>query len=315
MTIYDVFNLGINLGREADPRGLKQVEKELERLKNKYQAMSQKEQADFDKNQLDNPYSDSQILNVVNEKVVKKVLVGIDIGGAELLLAKQLGDIDLVISHHPHGKGLTNLSNVMKMQAQVLANYGLPINIAESVFKTHIAEISRSSTGGNYSRSIDMAKILGLNFICLHTVTDNLATNYLERLLDKNSEKLETVGDLMTILKEIPEYKVASQYGAGPKIFTGHEDNSLGKIALTEITGGTNISKDIYEKMSHYGFGTIVGMHMDEEYRKEAEKYHINVVIAGHMSSDSLGVNLFLDELEKKNIEIMPISGLMRVKR
>jgi hypothetical protein len=33
------------------------------------------------------------------------------------------------------------------------------------------------------------------------------------------------------------------------------------------------------------------------------------------MASDSLGVNLFLDELEKKGIEIVPISGLTRVKR
>lgn len=315
MTTYDIFNLGIELGMKADPRGIEQVKKDLNRLKRKYETMSQKEKAEFDKSQLDNPYSDSQILNVSNEKEIKKVLMGIDIDGSELLLAKQLGDIDLVISHHPHGRALTNLSKVMKMQAQVLASYGLPINIAESVIKTHIAEVSRSTARGNYNRTTDMAKLLGLNFICLHTVSDNLAANYLQEFLEKNKEKLDTLGDLMTALKEIPEYKLASEYGAPPKIFAGHEDNSLGKIALTEITGGTNISKDIYEKMSHYGFGTIIGMHMDEEYRKEAEKYHINVVIAGHMSSDSLGVNLLLDQLEKKGIEILPISGLMRVKR
>jgi len=41
---------------------------------------------------------------------------------------------------------------------------------------------------------------------------------------------------------------------------------------------------------------------MREEHRQEAEKAHVNVVIAGHMSSDSIGVNLFLDELEKKEL-------------
>jgi len=39
------------------------------------------------------------------------------------------------------------------------------------------------------------------------------------------------------------------------------------------------------------------------------------VVIAGHMSSDSLGVNLFLDQLEKQGIEIVFCSGLIRVSR
>jgi hypothetical protein len=54
---------------------------------------------------------------------------------------------------------------------------------------------------------------------------------------------------------------------------------------------------------------------MSEEHRKEAEKYHINVVITGHMASDSLGMNLLLDEIEKQGIEIVPISGLIRIKR
>jgi hypothetical protein len=56
-------------------------------------------------------------------------------------------------------------------------------------------------------------------------------------------------------------------------------------------------------------------MHMKEESKKEAETANINVVVAGHMSSDSLGMNLFLDELEKRGIEIVPCSGLIRVSR
>jgi len=42
--------------------------------------------------------------------------------------------------------------------------------------------------------------------------------------------------------------------------------------------------------------GTIVGMHMSQEHLKNAEKYNINVDIAGHIPSDNLGVNLLLDK-------------------
>ena len=42
---------------------------------------------------------------------------------------------------------------------------------------------------------------------------------------------------------------------------------------------------------------------------------HMNIVIAGHMASDSLGMNLWLDELEKRGIEIVPCGGLIRVSR
>ena len=51
---------------------------------------------------------------------------------------------------------------------------------------------------------------------------------------------------------------------------------------------------------------------MKEEYREEAEKAHLNIVIAGHMASDSIGMNLFLDELVKKGIEVITCSGLIR---
>jgi acetolactate synthase regulatory subunit len=67
--------------------------------------------------------------------------------------------------------------------------------------------------------------------------------------------------------------------------------------------------------MANAGIGTIVGMHMSEEHKKEAHKHHVNVVIAGHMSSDSLGMNQLLDVLESKGVKLVPASGLIRVKR
>ncbi|MCG2796364.1 MAG: hypothetical protein L6427_10975, partial [Actinomycetia bacterium] len=69
------------------------------------------------------------------------------------------------------------------------------------------------------------------------------------------------------------------------------------------------------EKLAQAGVGTIVGMHMGDKPRKEAEKQHVNVVIAGHIASDSIGVNLFLDELEKKGVKSTTFSGLDRVSR
>ena len=67
--------------------------------------------------------------------------------------------------------------------------------------------------------------------------------------------------------------------------------------------------------MSQAGIGTVIAMHTSEEHRKEAEAAHINIVIAGHMSSDSLGMNLLMDDLEKQGIEIVPCSGFTRFKR
>lgn len=312
MTTNQIYELAIKLGVKADLRGEKKVKKYLEKAKKKYEKLDKEGKEEFDKEKLTNPYSDTRVLVDNKKKAIKKVLVGVDMEGPELLLAEKLG-VDLVIAHHPEGKALADLHSVMDLQAQVLADYGVPINVAESVIRPRISEVHRGISPINHNRAVDFARVLKLDFICTHTIADNLGARFLFDLLKK--KKRESVGDVLEMLKSIPEFKKAVEYNAGPTLFVGAPEASCGKVAVTEFTGGTSGSKEIYEKMAQAGIGTIIGMHMGEEHRKEAEKHHINVVIAGHMASDSLGMNLFLDELEKKGIEVVPVSGLIRVKR
>lgn len=311
MTLQQIYNLAIKMGINADLRGKQAVQKVLKRAKDKYQKLDKDKKAEFDLEKLKNPYSDTRILHEI-KKQVKKVLAGIDIGTGEMLLAKEL-NCDLVISHHPLGKALADLSDVMHLQAEILANYGVPINIAEGVLKERIQEVSRGIAPINHNRVVDTARLLGINLMCVHTPCDNLSADFLDRYI--KNKKPETVGEIIKILKQIFEYKEAVKLKAGPRIFVGSEENSAGKIALTEITGGTEGAKEIYEKMAQAGLGTVIGMHLAEEHRKQAQKAHLNVVIAGHMSSDSVGINLFLDELEKQKLEVVVCSGIIRIKR
>ena len=313
MKIKDIYNLAIKAGIEADLRDGGAIKKLLERKKEKYQKLSDQEKAEFDKDALENPYLDSRIYHIAEDKEIKKVLVGIDIEPAEILLAKELGNIDLIIAHHPLGRGLANLHEVMDMQCDILSLYGVPINVAEGLMREKISEVARGVNKVNHQRTVDAARLLGFNLINVHTPADNLSARFLKETIE--NKKLERIEDLIKALKEIPEYKEAMKIGAGPRIFTGSPENHCGKIAVTEITGGTEGSPKLYEKMAQAGIGTVIGMHQSEEHRKEAESANINVVIAGHMSSDSLGMNLFLDELEKQGIEIIACSGLTRVKR
>lgn len=313
MTIKEIYNLAIQMGVRVDFRGEEGIKKFLENKKKQYEKMDEKEKEELDKEGLVNPYLDSRIYHIAEDKEVKRVLAGIDIEPAEILMAKEIGDIDLIIAHHPLGKGLAHLADVMDLQCDVLNFYGVPINIAEGLMKERIDEVARGVNSANHQRTVDAAKIFKTNLINSHTPCDNLAAKFLKDLVEE--KKPERVGELIDLLKEIPEYREAMKIGAGPKIFVGDKENRCGKIALTEVTGGTEGSPKLYEKMANAGIGTVVGMHISEEHKKEAEASHINVVIAGHMSSDSLGMNLFLDELEKRGIEIIPCSGLIRISR
>ncbi len=313
MKIQDIYNLAIRTGISADFRSREAIDKLLARKRAKYEKMSEEEKQEFDIETFVNPYSDSRILNITDDKEIKRILVGIDIAPAEILLAKDLGNIDLIISHHPLGKGLAKLHEVMELQCDILNMDGVPINIAEGLMKERMSEVARGVNAANHQRTVDTAKLLGFNLMCLHTVCDNLAAKFLKNKIEQ--VKPERLEDLLKVLKQIPEYREAIKFGAGPKIFVGKPENRCGKISLVEITGGTEGSPKIWEKMAQAGIGTVVGMHISEEHHKEAEAANVNVVIAGHISSDSLGVNLFLDELERQGIEITPCSGLTRIPR
>ena len=313
MKTKEIFNLAIEMGMEADFRGREGVMRVLERKKKKYENLSPKEKEIFDLEALENPYLDSRIYNLAEDKEIKKILTGIHIEAEEVLLAKELKDIDLIIAHHPLGKGLANLADVMELQCDVLNYYGVPINVAEGLMKERVEEVARGIHALIHQKTVDAARLLNMNLINVHTPADNLVAKFLKDLIEK--EKPERVEDLFNLLLEVPEYKEAAKIGAGPKITVGSPENRCGKIALVEITGGTEGSPKLYEKMAIAGIGTIVSMHQSEEHWKMAKEAHLNVVVAGHCPSDSLGMNLFLDELEKRGIEILACSGLIRVSR
>ncbi|PIP21410.1 MAG: NGG1p interacting factor NIF3 [Candidatus Nealsonbacteria bacterium CG23_combo_of_CG06-09_8_20_14_all_40_13] len=315
MTIAQIYQKAIQAGIAADPRGKVRIKKLLTREKENYQKLPAAEKKEFDQERLQNPYADSRILFGNPRKRVKNLMVGVDIDTPELLLAQNIRPkIDAVFSHHPSGVALANLDQVMQMQADILqAVCNVPINIAEGTLKERILQVGRSLAPSNHQRTVDAARLLNIPLFCLHTPMDNLVFRYLTDELGKRD--LETVGEIVDFLKTIPEYKQASHISAGPVIFAGDKANRAGKIVVSEVTGGTEGAKEIYPYLAQAGVGTIISMHIKDESREEAIKNHLNVIVAGHIASDSLGLNLFLDQIEKMGVKIIPASGLIRVKR
>ncbi len=312
MKLKDIFRKAVEMGMEADPRGKERLEKLLKRSSEEYEKLEGRDKEVFDKQKLDNPFEDSRLLYGDPEKEVKKVLVGVDITPGEILIADRLGGIDLVIGHHPRGIGIMGLHDVMHLQENVLKEWGVPINVAEALMEERIKEVERKVKGANINQSVDAARLLDIPLICLHTPADNLVNKHLTDLI--GSKELETVGDVLEILYDIPEYHQGRKNCDGPVVLVGSKVRSAGKVVV-EMTGGTQGSKKSYEKLSQAGVGTLIGMHLSDEHRKEVEKHHMNYVIAGHIASDSLGMNLFLDEIEKEGVEIESCSGFIRHSR
>ena len=73
MKVKEIYNLGIEMGINADFRGKEKIEELLKRRKHKFDKLSDVEKTDFDKDRLTNPFSDSIILNITEDKEIKKI--------------------------------------------------------------------------------------------------------------------------------------------------------------------------------------------------------------------------------------------------
>ena len=316
MKLREIYETAVRMGIEADPRGKAGVDDFLARTKKRYDALPDSLKALADPEELINPFNDTRIYVGDPDTEVTTLIGGIDMNTGEVLLADRLREkgvpLDAIYTHHPEGWGLTKLDSVMEMQADIWAGLGVPIQAGEKLIVERMDEVRRRLMPLNYDQAVDAARLLDVPFFSAHTPTDNLVVDYLNKYFAKKKPTL--IEDVQQALLEIPEYRIAAQKGAGPYLGKSSPGARAGKVWV-DMTGGTEGPKKVIEKLAAGGVGTIVGMHMGQELRDEADKHSIHVVIAGHMSSDSLGINIFLDELERNGVKTIATSGLTRVHR
>jgi len=239
---------------------------------------------------------------------IKKVLFGVDMDTPELLLAKELG-YDCVVSHHPRNTD-SDMYSLMDTHICKLEALGVPRNRSQKRLAERKEELGYNKHVSNSRRSESAAKLLGMPYMCVHTPTDILAENAVQKYLDDKfaGKKDVNLQDICDALEEFGEYKNSYRK---PVIRVGNKDSYAGKIYVL-MSGLTGPGAEILKEYLEAGVGTLVMMHIPEKDAKILKEQKIgNVVIAGHMSSDSVGMNLLAKEWEKEGIEVTMMSGVV----
>jgi len=251
---------------------------------------------------------DSGIL--IEGENIKKVFTGVDMDTAEIMLAKQLGG-DLVIAHHPvTGSPRINLHRVMLGQIDRMVEAGVPINKAQKAIREKMDEVERGLHVTNYDKAYSAAKLLGMAYMNIHTPADLIAQSTVQSHIDKAlaGNPKATIKNLIDCLLEFPEY---SKTLAGPVVRVGSDKDFCGRVFVT-MAGGTGGGIDVFKAYFEAGVGTLVVMHAKEDVVKAVKEQNIgNILVAGHMASDSIGMNGILKELEARGIEVVRMAGII----
>ena len=235
---------------------------------------------------------------------LRKILFGIDAGVPELWLAKQLG-YDAVVAHHPiGGTAAINFHQVFKRHIQQMVAAGVPMKEAEKAIKKRLEELEVEAHTRNYAHAVDAAKLLKMPCMNIHTPLDEVGRKIMTEKINSRIRKNSTVQDVVSALKELPEFKNAV---TEIKIRVGKAENPTGRVVVSH-GAGTNGGYEIAKTYFKYGIGTVVYIHISppdlEKLRAEKKG---NLIVTGHVASDSVGINPLIHELEKRNVSVTRI--------
>jgi len=235
---------------------------------------------------------------------IGKILFGIDAGVPELLLAKQLG-YDAVIAHHPQGgTAVVNFHQVFKRHIQQMVKARVPREEAEKVVKKKLRAWEVQAHTRNYAHAVDVAKLLKMPYMNIHTPLDEVGRRIMSQQIHSRIKENSTVQDVVSALKELNEFKNAV---TEIRIRLGKAENLAGKVLMSH-GAGTNGGYEIAKTYLKHGVGTVVYIHISladlEKLKAEGKG---NLVVTGHIASDSVGINPLIRELEKRNVSVTRI--------
>jgi putative NIF3 family GTP cyclohydrolase 1 type 2 len=235
---------------------------------------------------------------------IGKVLIGIDAGVPELMLAKQL-KYDAVIAHHPPGgTAAINFHEVFKRHIQQMVAAGIPMEEAKKSVSKKLEQLEVEAHTRSYAQAIDVAKLLKMPYMNIHTPLDEIGRKIMSKQIQSKIKKNSKVKEVVSALKELGEFKNAA---TEIKIRLGKPENLAGKTVVSH-GAGTNGGYEIAKTYFKHGIGTVVYIHISAGDLERLKADGIgNLVVTGHIASDSIGINPLIRELKAKGVSVKAI--------
>ncbi|HHY76331.1 MAG TPA: hypothetical protein GX500_06140 [Firmicutes bacterium] len=240
-------------------------------------------------------------------KNIRRILFGIDMGVAELLVGKQLG-YDCVMAHHPDPSVLT-FPDVLDLHVDIAVKHGVPEKEVREVIERMKYNQRLARHSANYDHAPSFARLLGMPYLNIHNPLDEIGRRRMQEAIDAHCGPGATVDDVVAALNTIEEIRNAP---TDVEIRLGRGSNKAGKTVVAH-GAGTNGGAALASVYFRNGVDTVVYIHIApvEIPKLQAEfPEGKNLVISGHIASDLAGINPYIKRLEEMGLEVTRVSGL-----
>lgn len=239
------------------------------------------------------------------------VLVGLDIGVAELFMARQLG-YHAVLAHRPAGYPGPGWQAYRRHAEQLIAA-GVPAAAAEAAIIPGLARLQALAAQANDDAAPSLARLVDLPYLAIHTPFDEHGRAIMQTALDAiavaNSNA--TLADLRDALLALPAFAAATTPLLEPR---QGWDAPAGKVA---VAYGAYSPPDyaIARAYLTQGIDTLVCAACDpaDLERLQADGIPGNVVVLGRLAAASVGIAPYIAALRGQGIEVTVFGGVIGI--
>jgi hypothetical protein len=241
---------------------------------------------------------------------IKTLLFGIDIKGPEVKMAADMG-FDAAISHHPTGgQARLQFHTVLYRHLDQLTAAGVPLEAVQAIIDG-LAEGHRvMASMANYDHDPSVARLLDMPYMNIHTPLDEIGRRRLQAAADELAAT-DTIVDLMSHFSaSFGEFRNADTQ---IELRMGKMDNVIGKVVMSH-GAGTNGGYPVAKAFFDHGVDTVIYIHCrPADSKKLIEEYGDakNLIVTGHIVSDSIGINPYIDRLREEGIDVTTMSGII----
>jgi putative NIF3 family GTP cyclohydrolase 1 type 2 len=238
---------------------------------------------------------------------IQRVLVGIDVGTAELKIAKDLG-FDAVVAHHPVRR--RGFSQIFLRHWELMRQAGVPDEAIRAAIEERAMGMRLSEGNHNDDHVVSVARLLAMPFLNIHLPLDEYGRRTIVQAVAQvqQDDPRITAGQVATAIGQLPSFQRSP---AKPLVVYGSADAPAGRVAVS-IASGTNGGHAVASAYFNHGVDTVIYMHVAPEdlARLRDSGVRGNLIITGHMAGDSIGIDAFVGELRRRHLEVTTFSGV-----
>ncbi|MDQ7818969.1 MAG: hypothetical protein QN173_05430 [Armatimonadota bacterium] len=238
---------------------------------------------------------------------IRRALFGLDVGVAELQLARALG-ADLVIAHHPPAPP-AGAWQVFSRHVEFMTAAGVPAEAAQEAVAERLEALRLRAHVANTDHVPSAARLLRMPFMNIHAPLDEVGRRRVVEVVDAVLRASPaTAGDLVDALGALPEVRAAP---VPVRLALGDPGAPVRRVVVAHgayTNGGYPVARTCFA----HGVDAVIYLHIDfaDLQRLRADGRGV-LILLGHLAGDSLGFTPFLAELRRRGLEVVTFSGVV----